>query len=198
MITDQDIREAEAQVAAARERGARAKMAARDDVHEMIGREVARLTELREAKQRQDEGLKTRKVAERQHASELKAMGAELDSSAQTVDKARKNAARALEELISALRGHNTAVGEAHSRLAALGLPLGDEAVDQYDTGAGHAGALRVAGTTWASVPEDAMVAHVVAEVMKREFGAQHPAARVRDVRVHSLVRGSAGALKVA
>ncbi|MFE6287694.1 hypothetical protein [Streptomyces sp. NPDC057877] len=198
MITDHDIEQAEARVAEVKERGELLRMANRDETADAIRLEVGRLVELKERKAAQDAAFKARKAAERPHASELKAIGAELDSSAGTVDTARQNAARALEELVTALRSHNTAVGTAHARLAALGLPLSDEACDRYDVGHGSAGALRLAGDMWAPVPEDTYTQHVVAEVMRREFGPKHPAARVRDIRLHSLQRGSAGALRVA
>ncbi|MGI5406626.1 hypothetical protein ACQEV9_07500 [Streptomyces chartreusis] len=198
MITDEDIRMAETRVSEVKERGARLRMANRDDVADAINLEMGRLVELRERKAQQDAAPKVRKTAERSHASDLKGMGAELESSASTVDKARENAARALEELVSALRAHNATVGAVHTRLNALGLPLADDAVDQYESGAGHAGVLRVGGTTWAQVPVDAMLEHAVAEVVKREFGAKHPGARSRDIRLHSLRRGSVGALRIA
>ncbi|MEW2254987.1 hypothetical protein [Streptomyces sp. NPDC047869] len=198
MITEQDIERAEARVTEMKERGKRLRMANRDETADAVRLEMGRLVELKAAKERQDAALKARKAAERPHAPELKKMGAELSDSAGAVDKARREATQALEKLVSALRDHNTAVSAAHARLLALGLPLGDEAVDHYESGAGGAGVLHLGGKPWAPVPVDTMVQHVVAELMKQEFGPKHPAARVRDIRGHSLLRGSAGALKIA
>ncbi|MFF5008037.1 hypothetical protein ACFY3G_35050 [Streptomyces phaeochromogenes] len=194
MITEQDIKQAEARVAEARDRGHRSKMAARDDVHEMIAREVQAAEELKEAKVRQDAALKARKAAEKPHAADLKAMGAKLSDSADAVGKAEQEAAQALLRFVTTLRGHNAVTADVHARLVALGLPLGDEDAD-YDTGHGSAGTLRLAGKPWGSVPADVLLQHVMAEVVKREFGAKHPAARVTDVRLLSLKRGMGGAL---
>ncbi|MCX3290042.1 hypothetical protein OR263_25580 [Streptomyces sp. NEAU-H22] len=197
MITDEDIRTAEARVTEVKERGARLRMANRDETADAVRLAVGRLEELRELKAAQDSAIKSRKAAEKSHTPEMKKMSAELSDSAEAVNKARDDASHALDKLIFALRCHNTAVGAAHARLTALGLPLADEDAE-YDTGHGSSGALRISGTDWKPVPEDAMVQHTVAEVIKREFGAKHPAARVHDVRAHSLLRGGAGGLKVA
>ncbi|MGW2284940.1 hypothetical protein [Streptomyces phaeochromogenes] len=194
MITEQDIKQAEARVAEARDRGHRSKMAAQEGVEEAIQREAGRLADLIEARGRQDAALKARKVTEKPHAAELKALGAKLSDSADTVGKAESEATRALLRLIGTLRDHNTVTAEAHARLTALGLPLGDEDA-HYDTGHGSAGTLRLAGKPWGPVPADVLLQHVTAEVVKREFGAKHPAARVADVRILSLQSGIGGAL---
>ncbi|MFE6092728.1 hypothetical protein ACFQ7M_12155 [Streptomyces massasporeus] len=197
MITDEDIRTAEARVAEVKERGARLRMANRDDTADAVRLEVGRLTELKDRKAAQDSAIKARKAAEKSHTPEMKKMSAELSDSAGAVNTARDDVSHALDKLIFALRCHNTVVGAVHARLTALGLPLADEEAE-YDTGHGSSGALRISGTDWKPVPEDAVVQHTIAEVMRREYGAKHPAARVRDVRAHSLLRGAAGGLKVA
>jgi hypothetical protein len=144
----------------------------------------------------QDAALKTRKAAEKPHAPELRKLNAGLSASAGAVDKARQEATQALEKLVVALRDHNEAVGAAHARLVALALPLGDEHAE-YDNGHGSGGTLRISGTYRAPVPTDTVVQIVVAEVAKRAFGLQHPAAQVRDIRAKSLARNNRG-LKVA
>ncbi|MFF6966033.1 hypothetical protein ACFY9G_22055 [Streptomyces anthocyanicus] len=197
MITDQDIAEAEARVRQIKERGVRLRMANRDETADAIRLEVGRLEELKESKAAQDAALKVRKAAEKPHTPELKKMSAELSDSADIADKARQDAVHALEKLVFALRGYNDTVCAAHARLAALGLTLADGDAE-YDSGHGRAGAVRIAGTDWASVAEDVVVQIIVADVMKQLFGPKHPAARVRDIRAHSLARGSAGALKIA
>ncbi|WP_151477741.1 hypothetical protein [Streptomyces albicerus] len=194
MITDEDIEQAEARVTKTRERGHDAKMAARDDVAAMIEREVQAAEELKAAKTRQDEALKARKATEKPHAAELKALGATLSDSAGAVGKAHREATQALLKLVGALRDHNASVSSVHARLAALGLPLGDEDAT-YDTGAGSSGTLRLAGTDWGPVPADTLLQYATAEVAKAEFGPKHPAARVADPRIHSLQRGMGGAL---
>ncbi|WP_329276963.1 hypothetical protein [Streptomyces sp. NBC_01451] len=194
MITSIDIEQAETRVSEARQRGARARMAARTDVEDAIQREVRRADEVKAAKARQDEALKARKIAEKPHAAELKSLNASLEKSAETVVRAQQEAAQALLKLVGALRDHNASASEVHARLAALGLPLGDEDAT-YETGHGRAGILRINGTPWGPVPEDALTQYVVAEVMKRVFGAKHTGARAQDVRVHSLLRGAGGML---
>ncbi|MFE0383932.1 hypothetical protein ACFW1F_07580 [Streptomyces bungoensis] len=196
MITDADIAQAETRVTEIRERSDRLRMANRDETADAIRLEIGRLTELKAAKEQQDAALKARKAAEKPYAAELKSMNAELSDSAKAVDKARQEAAQALEKLIAALRDHNTAVSSVHARLAALGLPLGDKYAT-YDTGHGSAGTLCINGVFWSPVPADTMAQHAVTKVMKQEFGEKHPAARMWDARIHSLVRG-VGGLKVA
>lgn len=196
MITDADIAQAEARVAEVKERAARLRMANRDETADAIRLEMGRLAELKERKAAQDAALKDRKTAEKPHAPELRKLNAGLSDSAEAVDKARQDAAQALEKLVAALRGHNEAVSAAHARLVTLGLPLGDEHAE-YDNGFGSGGTLRISGVFWSPVPEDTVVQIVVAQVAKREFGPQHPAAYVRDVRAHSLAHGNGG-LKVA
>ncbi|MDX3634801.1 hypothetical protein PV728_32000 [Streptomyces europaeiscabiei] len=198
MITDRDVTEAEARVAEMRERGSRLKMAKRDEVSDAVRLEVGRLTELKDRKTAQDAALKARKAAERTHLPELKKMNAELSDSAESVDKAREAAAAALSKLIAAVRGHNDVLGAVHGRLTALGLPLGDEVVDTYESGHGSAGVLRVNGTVWSPVPPDTLTMYVVSQVVADAFGPKHPEARVRDVRIHSLLRASNGRLTAA
>ncbi|MFJ4781813.1 hypothetical protein [Streptomyces sp. NPDC088794] len=175
MITEQDIEQAEARVTEMRERGTRLAMANREETADAIRLEVGRLTELRDAKERQDHALKARKTAERPHLPELKKLNAELSDSAETVDRARQEAAQALGKLIAAVRGHNDSIGAVHARLAALGLPLADESVDCYETGHGSAGVLRASGTVLAPIPADTLTLYVVSQVMAAEFGPKYP-----------------------
>ncbi|MER6271501.1 hypothetical protein [Streptomyces sp900105755] len=198
MITDQDIEQAEARVTDMKERAARLRMANREEAADAVRLEVGRLTEMKERRSAQEEALKARKVAERPHLPELKKMSAQLSDSAEKVDKARHDAAEALSRLISAVHSHNGSIGVVHARVEELGVPAGDKVVDLYDAGYGSAGALRISGTTWTPLPADTLTMYAVAQVMSDAFGPKHPEARVRDARVHTLLRSGFGLLKAA
>ncbi|MGW3913183.1 hypothetical protein ACWEBX_16950 [Streptomyces sp. NPDC005070] len=194
MITEQ----AEARVAEMRERGARLRMANRDETADAIRLRMGHLAELKERKAAQDQALKNRKAAERPHAADVKAMSAKLSKSDDAIVKAIHDAARELGALFLTVRGHNDAIGAVHARLAELGLPLGDETVDCYETGHGSGGTLRLNGTTGTPIPPDTLTMYAVSQVMAEAFGPKHPEARVRDARIHSLLRASNSPLKAA
>lgn len=191
MITTKHVEQAEAQVAEARQRAATLRKHGASDAEDMVQRAVVRAVELKENKARQDAALKVRKAAEREHTADLKAIGASLDDSSGEVSKALRDAAQTLVKLVAAVRSHNATVSAAHARLAALGLPIGDDDVATYDTGHGRAGQLSVNGRVWGQLPVDLMIQQAAAEVIGKEFGPKHPAAQVRDIRAHSLRRGA-------
>ncbi|MER7819948.1 hypothetical protein [Streptomyces sp. NPDC096153] len=195
MITTQTIEQAEARAAEARRKAAALRKHGAVDAEDMVQRAVTAAVELREAKARQDESLKVRKAAEKPHAAELREMGESLEASADKVATAAQGAAQALSGLVAAVTAHNEVVHAAHARLMALGLPLGDDAVSAYETGAGRDGELRVFGEYWSPAAADAVAQVVISGVMGSCFGSKHPAARVSDIRVHSLRRGSYGKL---
>ncbi|NEC92195.1 hypothetical protein [Streptomyces sp. SID12501] len=194
MITTMDVETAEASFEEVRERMDRARHSGAPNTAEAVERGRRRLEGLRTAKERQDAALEVRKAAATPHAAELKKLAGGLDKSASGVAAAAEEARTALLRLLAVTEAHTGAVGAAHARLLELALPLVDEAVSQYEEGAGSNGLVCVGGRVFGPVGPDVVLGEVVARLVKAEFGARHPAASMARTPLHQVVAQGAPA----
>ena len=111
---------------------------------------------------------------------DLKASASALAASRDTIAAAAAEHLRAFAGLVAAAEAHNAALAGFRSQLAAKGLRVKDELVDEgqeHEQGAMDAG-LRAGGTDWTPVP----AAGVAAFALRQVFGAEsplHPLAQV-------------------
>lgn len=194
MITTMDIEQAEASVEEIRERTDQLQRTYGTDGGEAVERERRRLEGLREGKAKQDAALAVRTAAVKPLGAELGKLAAGLDKSASGVAEAAREASEALRRLMTVTEAHSATVAAGHARLVELDLPLVDEAVSQYETGAGERGVVCLAGRTYGPLGPDVLLAEVVGGLAREVVGPQHPLAQVTRTALHRVVaQGAAG-----
>ena len=120
-----------------------------------------------------------RETAVKEAAGDLKAIAAALSASRDQVAAAAAEHLRALAALATAAAAHNALLAEGRARIAAAGLRVRDDLLDEgqeHAEGVHDGPALRAAGTDWTPVPAGGIVAHALRLVFA-DAGPRHPLA---------------------
>ena len=140
-------------------------------------RRVEALEQLRAA---QVERGGQRAAAVKSSAKDLAGMAASLAASRDQVAAAAAEHLRALAALASAAAEHNARLAEARAKLAATGLRVHDDLVDdgqEHAEGILDGPGLRAGGTDFTVIPAGGIVAHALRQVFAGE-GPMHPLAQ--------------------
>ena len=122
-----------------------------------------------------------RAAAVKSAEKDLKAITAGLSASRNQIAAAAAEHLRSLAALAAAATEHNSRLAEGRTLLAAKGLRVKDDLLDEgqeHDEGTLEAPGLRAAGTDWLPVPAAGIVAHALRELFGRE-SPLHPLSQV-------------------